>query len=130
VPRTPKNAMSQQHLEDPDILAYTAQYSLLLLLLPPPPPLVQVCVLEYDPGTDRLNAVASWVHPPEVWDLAWCPGQPGTFISVHSKGVQIGLLGGPLNAMLCYTLQAASSCMMHAEAWGSPQCASERAFIS
>lgn len=43
-------------------------------------------VLEYDGAHDRLSTVASWVHPAEVWDVACCPGQPQTFITVHSRG--------------------------------------------
>jgi hypothetical protein len=54
-----------------------------LCLLP-----LQVSVLEYDAAHDRLNTVATWVHPEEVWDVACCPGQPNRLITVHSKGTQ------------------------------------------
>jgi hypothetical protein len=47
----------------------------------------QVRLLEYDPAHDQLVAKASWVHPEEVWDISCCPGQPGTFVTAHAKGM-------------------------------------------
>jgi hypothetical protein len=65
--------------------ASTAACACPCLSLRVPPTALQVCVLQYDAAHGRLSTAASWVHPEEVWDVACCPGQLNTFVTVHKK---------------------------------------------
>lgn len=47
---------------------------------------LQVRILQYDPDQERLISCKSYIHRPEIWDIAPCPASQDSFLTVWAKG--------------------------------------------
>eukprot|EP00798_Chlamydomonas_sp_ICE-L_P004935 gene4935-34706_t len=51
----------------------------------------EISVLQYDPDQERLTAIKTYVHAPEIWDIAPSSQSQDLFLTVWSKGGDYGV---------------------------------------